>query len=648
MLREGFLSRYYENMLRLGRSTEQLALIVQHLVHRNPKSRIIEIGAGTGSATSGALGAIGQANAMGMYNAASYHYTDKSAGFFKDAREKFHSWIDLLQFQALDIEYDPAEQGFRDGFFDIVIASLSLHATACMETTMRHVRKLLKPNGKLLLIETTKDQLDVQFAFGMLPGWWFGQEQERQQSPNLSIEMWNRTLKQSGFCDGIDMEVHDCESEELYSLSVILATASKTQDTCNTTESNDHVIIVRPNFEVLAPASCTQKLHNAIKQRLQVGVSTISMEDATSESVSGSDKTVYVFLGEHQRAVIADQAFTEQQFKAIQKMCKDSKAVLWVTRGAAYLVEDPKSSLCVGLLRSLRLEYTEKRLISLDLDSGANTLDSRSVANITKILANILKTDETILGEKQVADYEFVERDAPLSSTLAVTSKNSESSHQSDRPLKMIIGRKGLASSFTWIDLVFEEFDDGGEDIEIFTRAYGLNLRDVVSTLGEIDAGDVGVECAGVITKVGSVAAKQGYQPGDRVAMLLIEGHFGTLARAHWTNVIHIPSWMSFQSAASILVSYSSGALGQAAINVAQDVGATIYATVGSAEKRDMLLEHYAIPQQNIFNSRNTSFAQDVLTATSGRGVDVVLNSLSGSMLQASFDCLASFGRFIE
>lgn len=59
-------------------------------------------------------------------------------------------------------------------------------------------------------------------------------------------------------------------------------------------------------------------------------------------------------------------------------------------------------------------------------------------------------------------------------------------------------------------------------------------------------------------------------------------------------------------------------------------------------------MENFGLPRERIFNSRNTSFQPDLMRATAGRGVDVVLNSLSGNLLHASWECVAKFGRMVE
>lgn len=77
-------------------------------------------------------------------------------------------------------------------------------------------------------------------------------------------------------------------------------------------------------------------------------------------------------------------------------------------------------------------------------------------------------------------------------------------------------------------------------------------------------------------------------------------------------------------------------------------VGAEIYCTVGNEPKRQYLIEKMGIPNNRIFNSRDQSFLPDLMRETNGRGVDVVLNSLSGELLHASWKCVAEFGKLVE
>lgn len=77
-------------------------------------------------------------------------------------------------------------------------------------------------------------------------------------------------------------------------------------------------------------------------------------------------------------------------------------------------------------------------------------------------------------------------------------------------------------------------------------------------------------------------------------------------------------------------------------------VGAEIYATVGSEDKVQYLMDNFGLPRQRIFRSRDTSFVEGVLRETNGKGVDLALNSLSGELLHATWSCIAEFGKVID
>ena len=81
---------------------------------------------------------------------------------------------------------------------------------------------------------------------------------------------------------------------------------------------------------------------------------------------------------------------------------------------------------------------------------------------------------------------------------------------------------------------------------------------------------------------------------------------------------------------------------------LAKHIGAEIFVTVGSTEKRNLLMNEYGIPTDHIFNSRDLSFAKGIMRMTNNKGVDVVLNSLAGEALRKTWECTSSYGRFIE
>ena len=105
----------------------------------------------------------------------------------------------------------------------------------------------------------------------------------------------------------------------------------------------------------------------------------------------------------------------------------------------------------------------------------------------------------------------------------------------------------------------------------------------------------------------------------------------------------------NMKSGESVLIHSGSGGVGQAAISIALGMNCKVFTTVGSTEKKAFLKSKFPQLQDNCFsNSRDSSFEQHVLEVTEGRGVDLILNSLSDGKLQASIRCLATEGRFLE
>ena len=204
-------------------------------------------------------------------------------------------------------------------------------------------------------------------------------------------------------------------------------------------------------------------------------------------------------------------------------------------------------------------------------------------------------------------------------------------------------------------------------ELEVRIRCTGLNFRDVLNVLGMYpgDPGLPGVEFAGTVTRVGEGVS--GFAAGDDVIGL------GTAAFSAFVNVpvaaiTRQPPGLTAAEAASVplafltaeygltqlgrlragervLIHAGAGGVGQAAIQIARAAGAEIFATAGSDEKRAFLR---AQGVQHAFDSRHATFADAVLAATDGQGVDVVLNSLAGEMLQRSLDVLRPGGRFLE
>jgi NADPH:quinone reductase-like Zn-dependent oxidoreductase/NAD(P)-dependent dehydrogenase (short-subunit alcohol dehydrogenase family) len=195
------------------------------------------------------------------------------------------------------------------------------------------------------------------------------------------------------------------------------------------------------------------------------------------------------------------------------------------------------------------------------------------------------------------------------------------------------------------------------------------SFKDVMASMGLVEVSLIGHEASGTVVATGIKAAEH-FQIGDRV-VVSGEGMHATRLRSDYRLAVRIPDSMSFEEAAvlptvhatayhalvniaklrpgqSVLIHAAAGGVGQAALQLARHLGLVAYVTVGSPDKRALVIDKYGIPEDHIFNSRDASFVKAVRRVTGGRGVDCVLNSLSGELLRASWGCVAMFGTFVE
>ena len=166
--------KFLDNVLRWDRSYRQIGNIVRFLCHKYPRAKFLEVGAGTGSCTQGILEALDDPEESNNPRFASYDFTDVSPGFFESARVRFAQCGDSIRYKILDVNIDGQEQGFDPGSYDVVVASHVIHATRNVTQTLKNLKRLLKPGGKIIMAETTNPVPELGLAFGALPGWWLG------------------------------------------------------------------------------------------------------------------------------------------------------------------------------------------------------------------------------------------------------------------------------------------------------------------------------------------------------------------------------------------------------------------------------------------------------------------------------------------
>jgi hybrid polyketide synthase/nonribosomal peptide synthetase ACE1 len=413
------LDRYYEQAMSIGIYTTYMARVIASITHRFPHMHVLEVGAGTGGATKHIMKAV-----HGVFR--SYTFTDVSSGFFENARSLFSrqgNGGDKMTFKVLDLEKDVVNQGFVPESYDLIIASLVLHATTNLKATMENVRKLLKPGGYLVMLEVTNlEQARLGFIFGSLPGWWLGASDGRVLSPCLAKDGWDTVLRRSGF-SGIDSSTPDPDALP-YPLSVIVTQAIDKEvkflrdplhvpyDTLisgsDTTPAMLDLILVGGRSQVdsknttseiddeaRATGSVVTNLENSLSKHAASITHYQSLQDLKNayDADSVPDGAVTVLLTD----LLDEPVFktlTQGDLDGLRAMYKQSRAVLWVARGARN--SNPHHTQSLGFVRSMQLEMSHVRSQFLDLGNTAANSISRLIAEhlVRFAVLDILEQDQ--------------------------------------------------------------------------------------------------------------------------------------------------------------------------------------------------------------------------------------------------------------
>ncbi|QIR37150.1 acyltransferase domain-containing protein [Tolypothrix sp. PCC 7910] len=216
---ESPLVAYYNSILRS--SLAQMVKLLPPSVHL----RVLEIGGGTGMSTQAILPVI-------PAQQTSYTFTDIGSGFLTQAQQKFQDYP-FIDYQLLDIDKSPTEQGFEKYSFDVIIASNVLHATQNIDKTLHHVRSLLAPGGFLLLWEVTQPKIDFDMSWGLL----LKPLNDKRRSPGqpfITEKQWFEALQAQGF-----VEVAAFPQSEAFEHQIIMAQASVQTAFSNNFERKD-------------------------------------------------------------------------------------------------------------------------------------------------------------------------------------------------------------------------------------------------------------------------------------------------------------------------------------------------------------------------------------------------------------------------
>jgi NADPH:quinone reductase-like Zn-dependent oxidoreductase/SAM-dependent methyltransferase len=643
---------------------QDLQAYLELLAHQKPTQRILEIGARRGVLTSYALSVLQRIEARtGGLAFSEYAYSDASTASLDGARQRFAEHQHRMEFMCLDVNRDLVTQGLQPASYDVIFTPGALQGAKDIGAVLQNLRRVLTPGGQLILHEmTAPDRFEIGFGFGVTADWWCGHEDDRYWDRTMTAPEWDVVLKDNGF-SGTDLVIRDYQKDAAHCSSLMVSTEAAQPSLPN---AGTRVLLVTDddNFQ--------KALAECVLQSTSWNSRVFTLSEMADEKLEPGDYVIC--LADVYRPFL--QPMTQATLNTVRNWVQQSTNLFWIT---AYDAEStalpssyPYTGIKDGLLRTLRSEFALNRIVSLTV--GDSTHD---VATCAKYVSSVF---ESAFGGL-ATDVEYVVQDGQILTGRLVddtdTNKDLTSSIVPEAitepwlpgpPLTLAIQTRGQLETLQFREDLDYYHELALTDVEIEAKVWGVGFRDVFLALGRLDEDDFGADCAGIVTRVGGEV--QSVKVGDRVCMQTTDG-MKTYPRANeWTTAkiadsvsfedacaVIIPGMTALQSlievarlqkGEKVLIHSASGGTGQLAVQIAQMVGAEVFATVGYDHKKQLLMDEYGVPADHIFYSRDANFARGVMRTTNGYGVDVVLNSLVGESLRVSWECIAPYGRMIE
>ncbi|KAJ6789982.1 hypothetical protein PWT90_02938 [Aphanocladium album] len=677
MTKDDLLDQYYSVTVAMDGTYPQVARYISLLSHKNPDLAYLEIGAGTGGCTRPILEALQGTDGRKYPRMKSYTYTDISSNFFEAAADKFKAWGDQITYAKLDIEQDPwGQAGFETDRFDVIVACNVLHATYDIDRTMAHVRKLLKPSGKLIVLDMTHSVPSLSLIFGNLPGWWNCKEPFRQYGPLLDEAQWRQTLIANSFTDfqGNSPDTVDVLEEQT---RIMIASAIEPAHLANGHHSLSHVILIAPDDATVSSPSDMMKTTSSELEEYGVSSSICTLKGTRGRELSN---TAIISFAELDSAVLA--SISEEDYMTLQRIVSESAGILWITRGSvATKGSRPELSLFHGLARSLRAEREDVPCVTLDFDVENQLAEDKAAGLLMKVFrksfhiekqAPLTRPDREfsesggLLRIKRVVESSRLNQLISRKARSTVVTSELQEVWQSSRPLRVRIlpGSEIVLDDDTRVSA--SPLHD--EEVQIEVRAVGLNQSDVRVYNGEVDDELIGSECAGVITQIGSGVSNVAlgdrvvaWRPGSLCTTVRCDASFvrkvpeniplptaATIPVAYCTALYCIDHAARVRSGDEVLIHHASSFIGQACLQVAMLRGAQLLATVGSEKEKLKLIVDHGLEASHVFVEDDAVGAAIKIMTGGARGVDTIINTRTGASLDAVLDALSPFARVVE
>ena len=413
--------------------------------------------------------------------------------------------------------------------------------------------------------------------------------------------------------------------------------------------------------------------------QLELKEHSYSVNFITWDSDLSQKEVIYLVLDDGQQPLLVNP--TPSRFERIATIVREGKNVFWISVQEDPLsTRNPEKGLVTGLARTAHAENDMLNLVTLDIQQASNGCHEELLRTVSRLLFRSFSTNSEPVS---LREREYIYRDNHLliprvvpdtslnnwiSRATGKSKTGTEIFGQAHRPLKLILDWPGLDDHFVFGGDEMLQLPLKPSCIEIDVKACGVNQRDATIFSDKSKPLVMVGECAGMITAVGPGVTDFGI--GDRVCAWGA-APYASRARIQSNNIYRLPDSMSFVTGASmpfafmtayhslvrlaelqkgqtILILSAAGDIGQAALMIAQHVGAEILATVASNAQRKVLHEIFGLPWDQILFSDVSYFNSRVRIRTQGRGADVVLNCTTRNTPRQIWECLTSFGIFVQ
>ena len=442
ILPEGTETDLYEFIGQLDRSQ-----FIRNLSHSKPNIRILEIGTGKGSLHREILNDLTRPD--GEILCSKYTLTSQGYVSAKDQEQLFPH----MEYLNLEISQDPCEQGFEDRQYDLIIAVNAFHETKNLQQSLSNVKKLLRPDGRLLLQELCPSSKWVTYVLGVLPSWWLGTGDGRTEGAYVSKEEWKSQLTAARF-GGIEDVFPNAEEPRQPTAALVVRHAS---------------FIKAPMKKITALYNEQGPIVTRVLSQLEKEGYQIAMCKLDDTPPAGQD---IISLLDAEKPYFENMNIDEAQYSTFKTFIHSlrDQGILWVTHLTEIGCRDPRYAQVLGLSRSIRSEQLAD-LATCQVDSFD---DPKSIDKVIQVLAKfqLRQGDETLNPDFEWAifnDQIQLPRFHPfiLTDELLVSEPNEKATLDVRTP--------GRVNSLHWARHSREDLK--ADEVEVQVHSAGLNFR---------------------------------------------------------------------------------------------------------------------------------------------------------------------------